>query len=110
MTLEKSLQQVAAMVDRVLSYVRSVLTGEVDGDIAVGRYLMDTLSATTAGIEKGKLEGLFNAHLQVLFLFAVKACILTAASGHAYDFVPGESGAVASGSLVASGVGDLNNS
>ncbi|KAF8580610.1 Mov34-domain-containing protein [Ramaria rubella] len=62
--LEASLQQVADMVDRVLSYVRSVLTGEVEGDVAVGRYLMDTLSVTTAGIEKGKLEGLFNAHLQ----------------------------------------------
>jgi translation initiation factor 3 subunit F len=64
-TLEASLQQVAAMVDRVLAYVRSVLAGEVQGDVAVGRYLMDTLSTTTAGIEKGKLEGLFNAHLQV---------------------------------------------
>lgn len=64
-TLEAALQQVADMVDRVLTYVRSVLAGEVEGDVAVGRYLMDTLSASTAGIEKGKLEGLFNAHLQV---------------------------------------------
>ena len=56
------------MVDRVLTYVRSVLTGEVEGDVAVGRYLMDTLSTTTAGIEKGKLEGLFNVHLQVRML------------------------------------------
>ncbi|KAF8521847.1 Mov34-domain-containing protein [Gautieria morchelliformis] len=62
--LEASIQQVAAMVDRVLVYVRSVLAGEVQGDVAVGRYLIDTLSTTTAGIEKGKLDGLFNAHLQ----------------------------------------------
>jgi hypothetical protein len=76
-TLEASLQQVADMVDRVLSYVRSVLAGEVEGDVAVGRYLMDTLSMSTAGIEKGKLEGLFNAHLQVSFsLLAEEACIL----------------------------------
>jgi len=63
-TLEASLQQVADMVERVLSYVRSVIAGEVQGDVAVGRYLIDTLSTSTAGIEKGKLEGLFNAHLQ----------------------------------------------
>ncbi|KAF8524703.1 Mov34-domain-containing protein [Hysterangium stoloniferum] len=63
-TLEASLQQVADMVERVLAYVRSVISGEINGDIAVGRYLMDTLSVSSAGIEKGKLEGLFNAHLQ----------------------------------------------
>ena len=76
-TLEASLQQVAAMVDRVLEYVRSVIAGEVQGDVAVGRYLMDTLSTTTAGIEKGKLEGLFNAHLQVRHGYSCYlACLL----------------------------------
>ncbi|KIJ56987.1 hypothetical protein M422DRAFT_23122 [Sphaerobolus stellatus SS14] len=63
-TLEASLQEVASMVDRVLEYVRSVLSGEVQGDVVVGRYLLNTLSTTTAGMEKDKLEALFNAHLQ----------------------------------------------
>jgi translation initiation factor 3 subunit F len=63
--LEASLQEVAAMVDRVLGYVRSVLAGEAQGDVAVGRYLLDTLSSSTPGIEKDKLDGLFNSHLQV---------------------------------------------
>jgi len=53
------------MADRVLTYVRSVLAGDVQGDVAVGHYLLDTLSTTAAGIEKGKLEGLFNVHLQI---------------------------------------------
>lgn len=49
------------MLDRVLSYVRSVLSGEKKGDPAVGRYLMDTLGASTGDLEKGG----FNASLQV---------------------------------------------
>ncbi|CCL98585.1 uncharacterized protein FIBRA_00586 [Fibroporia radiculosa] len=58
--LENSLQSVSAMLDRVLSYVRSVLSGEVKGDPAVGRYLMDTLGASTDDLEKNG----FNASLQ----------------------------------------------
>ncbi|KAF8897796.1 Mov34-domain-containing protein [Infundibulicybe gibba] len=51
---------VSAMLDRVLAYVRSVLAGEVKGDAAVGRYLMDTLGTSTDDLEKGG----FNASLQ----------------------------------------------
>lgn len=49
------------MLDRVLAYVRDVLSGEKKGDPAVGRYLMDTLGASTDDLEKGG----FNASLQV---------------------------------------------
>jgi hypothetical protein len=49
------------MLDRVLTYVRAVLKGEEKGDPAVGRYLMDTLGASTEDLEKGG----FNASLQV---------------------------------------------
>ncbi len=49
------------MLDRVLSYVRSVLAGEVKGDAAVGRYLFDTFGASTEELEKGA----FNSSLQV---------------------------------------------
>ena len=48
------------MLDRVLSYVQQVLAGEVKGDAAVGRYLMDTLGASTEDLEKGG----FNSSLQ----------------------------------------------
>ena len=49
------------MLDRVLSYVQQVLAGEVKGDAAVARYLMDTLGASTQDLEKGG----FNSSLQV---------------------------------------------
>lgn len=49
------------MLDRVLVYVRDVLSGQKKGDPAVGRYLMDTLGASTEGLEKSG----FNSSLQV---------------------------------------------
>jgi translation initiation factor 3 subunit F len=61
--LERSILSVSLMLDRVLAYVRSVLSGEKKGDPAVGRYLMDTLGASTGDLEKGG----FNSSLQVGF-------------------------------------------
>ncbi|KAI0720353.1 Mov34-domain-containing protein [Cerioporus squamosus] len=58
--LERSLVSVSEMLDRVLSYVQSVLSGEVKGDAAVGRYLMDALGPSTEDLERGE----FNSHLQ----------------------------------------------
>jgi translation initiation factor 3 subunit F len=58
--LERSILSVSLMLDRVLAYVRSVLSGEKKGDPVVGRYLMDTLGASTGDLEKGG----FNASLQ----------------------------------------------
>jgi len=49
------------MIDRVLSYVQAVLSGEKEGDAAIGRYLMDTLGAATDDLEKSG----FNSRLQV---------------------------------------------
>ena len=51
------------MLDRVLAYVRAVLAGEVKGDAAVGRYLMDTFGASTDELNRGA----FNSSLQVRF-------------------------------------------
>ena len=53
------------MVDRVQTYIQSVLAGETEGDVSVGRYLLETLSTATDGLESGRLENLFNSHLQV---------------------------------------------
>ncbi|KAG6817886.1 hypothetical protein H0H87_001718 [Tephrocybe sp. NHM501043] len=58
--LEQSILQVQSMLDRVLSYVQAVLSGEAKGDPAIGRYLMDTLGASTDDLNKGG----FNASLQ----------------------------------------------
>lgn len=65
--LERSLQSVSDMLDRVLSYVQSVLAGEVRGNSAVGRYLMDALGASTEDPEKGG----FNASLQVCYVSSI---------------------------------------
>ncbi|KAG5350448.1 hypothetical protein C0989_011021 [Termitomyces sp. Mn162] len=59
--LEQSINTVQTMLDRVLTYVQAVLSGEVKGDPAIGRYLMDTLGASTNNLDKSG----FNASLQV---------------------------------------------
>lgn len=59
--IERSLQTTSDMIDRVISYVQSVLSGEKQGDAAIGRYLMDTLGAATDDLEKSG----FNSSLQV---------------------------------------------
>lgn len=62
--LERSIHTVTEMLDRVLTYVQAVLSGKKKGDPAIGRYLMDTLGASTDDLEKGG----FNASLQVSIL------------------------------------------
>jgi translation initiation factor 3 subunit F len=63
--LEQSLLDVVSMIERVQTYVQSVIEGDIEGDPAIGRFLLDTLNITTEGLEKGKLESLFNTHVQV---------------------------------------------
>ncbi|KAJ3515108.1 hypothetical protein NMY22_g14532 [Coprinellus aureogranulatus] len=58
--IERSLHSVDDMLDRVLSYVQAVLSGEKEGDAAIGRYLMNTLGAATDDLEKNG----FNSSLQ----------------------------------------------
>lgn len=61
------------MLDRVLAYVRSVLAGETKGDPALGRYLMDTLGASTDDLEKGGFNASLQVCLPVLFLVILGA-------------------------------------
>jgi translation initiation factor 3 subunit F len=61
-TLQRSLNNVTEMLDRVLAYVQKVLAGEVKGDAAIGRYLMDTLGAAP-GQDDVERSG-FNTTLQ----------------------------------------------
>ncbi|KAJ7284090.1 JAB1/Mov34/MPN/PAD-1 ubiquitin protease-domain-containing protein [Mycena rebaudengoi] len=61
--LDTTLNIVSQMLDTVLAYVRRVLSGEVEGDKALGRYLMDTLGVSAIG-EKGGEDKAFNASLQ----------------------------------------------
>ncbi|KAJ3886009.1 hypothetical protein GG344DRAFT_70025 [Lentinula edodes] len=64
------------MIDRVLTYVRAVLAGKAQGDAAIGRYLMDTLGASTEGdadvggsaAEMGGFNGRLQDTLMVSYL------------------------------------------
>jgi translation initiation factor 3 subunit F len=107
--LQQALASVVEMIDRVIAYVRSVLSGEVEGNEGVGRYLMDTLSETTDGLEKGKLEGLFNAHLQVgISHFTIsELSLITHLAGYAHGFVSCQFGSVTSGGFLAACISDL---
>ena len=81
------------MLERVLAYVRAILSGERKGDPAIGRYLMDTLGASTDDLEKGG----FNASLQVRVQIPALIYILTGCyfTGYINDFLPCESCAIA---------------
>lgn len=96
--LEASLNSVSDMLGRVLTYVRSVIAGERKGDAAVGRYLMDTLGASTEDLEKGG----FNSSLQVRKYDANRIkCVLMMSLGYPDDVLPCQSCTVASRSVGA---------
>ncbi|KAJ7044632.1 JAB1/Mov34/MPN/PAD-1 ubiquitin protease-domain-containing protein [Mycena alexandri] len=75
--LDATLASVSQMLDRVLAYVRQVLSGEVQGDKALGRYLMDTLGVGAIG-EKGGEDKAFNASLQDTLMISYLANLVRA--------------------------------
>jgi hypothetical protein len=101
--VEHSLQMVTSMLDRVLTYVRAVLAGEVKGDPVVGRYLLDTVGASTEELEKGA----FGSSLQVRAFATVCADIVVAhrVQGHADDLVPRKPRSSASGIVFETSIG-----
>ncbi|CAE6412786.1 unnamed protein product [Rhizoctonia solani] len=62
--LEQAIASISDMIERVLVYVRQVINGETEGDPSVGRYLLDTLKASSTSLDKEKIETLFNSQLQ----------------------------------------------
>ncbi|KAJ7241933.1 Mov34-domain-containing protein [Mycena haematopus] len=75
--LDTTLNTVSQMLDRVLAYVGQVLAGEVEGDKALGRYLMDTLGVAAIG-EKGGEDKAFNASLQDTLMISYLANLVRA--------------------------------
>lgn len=65
------------MLERVLTYVRAVLSGEKSGDPAIGRYLMDTLGASTDDLEKGGFNSSLQVSVQIITLKYIHDCALT---------------------------------
>lgn len=100
--IEQAILSVSDMLERVLTYVRAVLSGERKGDPAIGRYLMDTLGASTDDLEKGG----FNASLQVcvqmpVFKYTHRCVILH--TGYINGFLSCEPCASTSRSIVSFG-------
>ncbi len=62
--LESSIQTVMEMLDRVLTYVRSVIAGETKGDPSIGRYLLDTFSISTEGLDQGSFASTLQVKIQ----------------------------------------------
>lgn len=97
--LDHALETVSAMLDRVLAYVRSVLAGEVKGDAAVGRYLMNTFGASTEELEKGA----FNTSLQVRrFDLSAGHMLRQVFVGYTHGLIPCQPRSVTSRSLCPS--------
>lgn len=91
------------MLDRVLAYVQSVLSGEVKGDAAVGRYLMDALGPSTEDLEKGE----FNSHLQVgTPQTLLPRSVLIRSTGYPHGLLPREPRPFASRSIGAARAGE----
>ncbi|KAK9380548.1 uncharacterized protein V2V93DRAFT_370993 [Kockiozyma suomiensis] len=65
--LERSIEQVLDMLDRVSTYVASVIDGGNQGSVAIGKFLLQNLSLAPK-IDAEELEKLFNSHLQDVLL------------------------------------------
>lgn len=72
--LQSSIQTVMEMLDRVLTYVRSVIAGETKGDPSIGRYLLDTFSISTEGLDQGSFASTLQACRRICFF--VCNCLL----------------------------------
>lgn len=76
--LDASLEQVRSKLEQVLAYVRRVVAGEEPGDVAVGRFLGDTIGVVPAGLDGPALEKLFNTHLQDAFMVSYLSKVISA--------------------------------
>ncbi|KAI8592956.1 maintenance of mitochondrial structure and function-domain-containing protein [Geranomyces variabilis] len=65
--LEETVEKVLEMVERVKSYVDSIVGGKEKGHKALGRYLMDMVESVPV-IEPKEFEKVFNEHLQDMLM------------------------------------------
>ncbi|ORY07831.1 Mov34-domain-containing protein [Basidiobolus meristosporus CBS 931.73] len=65
--LERAIITLQEMLERVVTYVDSVLEGKVPANNTIGRFLMDTVSVIPK-IDASSFEKLFNSHLQDLLM------------------------------------------
>ncbi|KAJ2852108.1 hypothetical protein IWW36_000487 [Coemansia brasiliensis] len=67
--LERTIEELRAMLDRVASYVQDVCTGKKKANNLIGKYLMDML-AVVPKIDAKQFSTLFHTHLQDILMVA----------------------------------------
>ncbi|CUS09384.1 unnamed protein product [Tuber aestivum] len=70
--LEKALEEVLEMLDRVSEYVAGVVAGNTQASVAIGKFLMNTLSLAPK-VSPADVERMFNTHIQDVLLVAYLA-------------------------------------
>lgn len=76
-SLQGMLSEVAKMLDSILSYVKQVNEGSIQGDAKVGRYLLETLaSVPMATSSRAQFEEDFNTHLADLLMVSYLANVV----------------------------------
>ena len=72
------------MLDRVLVYVRSVIAGKTKGDPAIGKYLLETFSTSTEGLDHGSFATSLQVSHDIIFLLLKDYLRIV---GHAYGLL-----------------------
>ncbi|KAI7824492.1 Mov34-domain-containing protein [Kickxella alabastrina] len=67
--LEKSIEELRAMLERVTTYVQDVCTGKSKANTVIGKYLMDML-AVVPKVDTKQFSTLFQSHLQDILMVA----------------------------------------
>ncbi|KAL0636116.1 hypothetical protein Q9L58_004905 [Maublancomyces gigas] len=70
--LERAIEDVLGMLDRVGHYVSRVVHGETPGSTAIGKFLMNTL-ALAPKVAASDVERMFNTHIQDVLLISYLA-------------------------------------
>ncbi|KAH0606179.1 uncharacterized protein H6S33_003840 [Morchella sextelata] len=70
--LERAIEEVLGMLDRVSDYVAKVIDGETEGSTAIGKFLMNTL-ALAPKVSGSDVERMFNTHIQDVLLISYLA-------------------------------------
>ncbi|KAI9295865.1 Mov34-domain-containing protein [Neoconidiobolus thromboides FSU 785] len=65
--LIRSIRQLQSMLERVITYVQSVIDGNTPSNAAIGRYLMDTI-AMVPKIDIEHFDKMFSSHVQDLLM------------------------------------------
>ncbi|CAD6580703.1 MAG: hypothetical protein CYPHOPRED_001341 [Cyphobasidiales sp. Tagirdzhanova-0007] len=76
-SLNGMLQEVSSMLDSVLSYVKQVNDGSLQGDAKIGRHLFETLASVPVPTSfKGTFDEDFNTHLADLLMVSYLANVV----------------------------------